>query len=109
MHSAKPVISSTLALTAWLCVSHAVPVHTRTQDPASVPAPLSPQIAGAEQYRAEGQVVPVAASVTDGTGRFVDHLTREDFEVRDNGRMQAITVFTPAQAPLNAVILLDGS
>ncbi len=52
-------------------------------------------------------VVPV--TVTDGDGRFVRDLTREDFEVRDNGRPQAITLFEKDVTPVTAVLMIDAS
>jgi Ca-activated chloride channel family protein len=53
--------------------------------------------------------VPIYVSVTDDIGRFVRDLTRDDFEVRDDGRIQPLTQFTTDIQPLTAIVLLDGS
>ncbi len=60
-------------------------------------------------FRGGTRTVPVYATVTDRIGRFVLDLHRDDFEVRDNGKVQPIGLFTTAVQPLSAVVLLDGS
>jgi Ca-activated chloride channel family protein len=60
-------------------------------------------------FRAGTRTVPVYASVTDDIGRFVTNLTRDDFEVRDDGKIQVITQFSLDVQPLTAIVLLDGS
>jgi Ca-activated chloride channel family protein len=60
-------------------------------------------------FRAGTRTVPIYASVTDDIGRFVVDLHREDFEVRDEGKVQPITLFTTDVQPLTAIVLLDGS
>jgi Ca-activated chloride channel family protein len=70
------------------------------QQPASVQEPT---------FRAGTRTVPIYASVTDDIGRFVLDLHRDDFEVRDDGKVQPITLFTTDVQPLTAVVLLDGS
>jgi Ca-activated chloride channel family protein len=60
-------------------------------------------------FRAGTGTVPVWATVTDGAGGFALDLTRDDFEVKDNGKVQAITQFTTDAQPLSVVLLLDGS
>jgi len=61
------------------------------------------------QFRAGVRTVPVYASVRDRSGEFVLDLTAGDFEVLDNGKIQAITTFTRDVQPLSVVILIDGS
>jgi len=60
-------------------------------------------------FRAGTRTVPIYASVTDDIGRLVLDLTRDDFEVRDDGKVQQLTLFTTDVQPLSAVVLLDGS
>jgi Ca-activated chloride channel family protein len=60
-------------------------------------------------FRAGTRTVPVYASVTDEIGRFVLDLQRDDFEVRDDGKPQKLTLFTKDEQPLTAIVLLDGS
>ena len=43
------------------------------------------------------------------TGRLVTDLTQEDFEVRDNGKPQPITVFSKEIQPITLVMMLDRS
>ena len=61
------------------------------------------------QFRITGRVVPIYATVTDRSGLPVEGLTADDFEVRDDGRVQEITVFSADDVPLSALVLLDGS
>lgn len=60
-------------------------------------------------FRADVNTVPVYVTVTDGAGGFALNLTRDDFEVRDNGKVQTITQFTTTAQPLSVVVLIDGS
>jgi Ca-activated chloride channel family protein len=60
-------------------------------------------------FKAEARTVPVYVTVTDGAGGFATDLTREDFEVRDNGKVQTITQFTTDAQPLSVLLLIDGS
>lgn len=60
-------------------------------------------------FRAGANTVPVYTSVTDDAGQFVLNLVRENFTVRDNGKVQAITDFITDVQPITAVLLLDAS
>jgi Ca-activated chloride channel family protein len=51
----------------------------------------------------------VYGTVTDREGRLVPNLAREDFEVRDNGKAQPITVFSNDVQPITIVLMLDRS
>jgi Ca-activated chloride channel homolog len=53
--------------------------------------------------------VQFTAVVTDGEGRFVPGLKREDFKVYDNGRPQKITSFESENISLELVVALDVS
>lgn len=61
------------------------------------------------QFRASAPMVSVHATVVDRTGRVVGNLTRDDFEVYDNGRLQPLTVFDAGQRPISIVVMLDRS
>ena len=54
-------------------------------------------------------VVQFSAVVTDGAGRFVRGLTRNDFKVFDNDRSQTITSFESENIALEVVAALDVS
>jgi VWFA-related protein len=51
----------------------------------------------------------VYATVRNKDRGFVLDLTKEDFELYDEGKKQTITQFTLAVQPLSAVVLIDGS
>src|SRR5262245_34509177 len=55
------------------------------------------------------RTVAVYATVTDPRGRLVPDLTREDFEVDDNGVRQDLTVFSNDIQPITGIMLLDRS
>src|SRR5687768_13889135 len=56
-----------------------------------------------------GAVVSIFATVTDRDNRLVPDLTRDDFEVLDNDRPQALTVFERDAPPITVVLMLDTS
>jgi Ca-activated chloride channel family protein len=60
-------------------------------------------------FRAGQDVVRVFATVTDRDGRLVTTLTKEDFEVRDEGKPQPITQFDKSPQPIRLVVMLDVS
>jgi VWFA-related protein len=61
------------------------------------------------QFRSSTHVVPVYATVTDSQGRLVPNLTRDDFQVFDNGSPQPITTFSAGRQPISVVVMLDRS
>ena len=71
-------------------------------------------IASAQQqqppiFKSGARTVAVYATVTDASGRLVTDLTQEDFEIRDNGKTQPITVFSKEVQPVTLVMMLDRS
>jgi VWFA-related protein len=54
-------------------------------------------------------VVQVTATVTDGRGRFVKGLTREDFRVYDDDVPQTISAFMSENVPLEIIVAVDVS
>jgi Ca-activated chloride channel family protein len=60
-------------------------------------------------FRGTADAVHVFATVTDRDGRLVTTLTREDFEVRDEGHPQPITLFDNSPRPIRLVVMLDVS
>jgi VWFA-related protein len=59
------------------------------------------------QFKAGVKVVPVYATVTDRTGRFVTDLTKDQFEIIDDGRKVELTQFSNQFVPITAAIMLD--
>ena len=51
----------------------------------------------------------VTATVADESGRFVPSLTKDDFEIFENGRRQEISHFSNERTPVSLGILLDVS
>jgi VWFA-related protein len=66
-------------------------------------------VAQERQFRAGTDTVPVYVTVRDRDGAFVLDLTRDDFELRDNGVPQPLTQFTTDVQPLSTFVLIDGS
>ncbi|MCC7185823.1 MAG: VWA domain-containing protein [Acidobacteria bacterium] len=67
---------------------------------------------GAQQqpvFRGTGETVRVFVTVTDRDGRLVTTLTQPDFEVRDNGKPQPITLFDNTPQPIRLIVMLDVS
>ena len=60
-------------------------------------------------FKSGARTVAVYATVQDGDGRLVPDLTREQFEVRDNGKPQPITVFSNEIQPISVIVMLDRS
>ena len=67
-------------------------------------APQQPPV-----FRGTGDAVKVFVTVTDRDGRLVTTLTRDDFEVRDDGRPQPITIFDNTPQPVRLIEMLDVS
>ena len=61
------------------------------------------------QYRTGTNTVPIYATVLDREGRLVTDLTKNDFEVFDNGRRQQISNFASGIQPITVVMMLDRS
>ncbi|HSC25669.1 MAG TPA: VWA domain-containing protein [Vicinamibacterales bacterium] len=60
-------------------------------------------------FRSGANTVAIYATVTDREGRLVPDLTLEDFEVRDSGKPQPITVFSNEVQAITVVMMLDRS
>jgi Mg-chelatase subunit ChlD len=60
-------------------------------------------------FRARLDLVQVTVSVTDAAGRLVTGLTRDDFQVWEDGIEQQVTQFTDERVPVSLGVLLDAS
>ena len=60
-------------------------------------------------FRGAARIVPVIATVTDGDGRLVPGLEKEDFSIFDNGKVQETSVFQSSVEPFSVVVMLDKS
>jgi Ca-activated chloride channel family protein len=61
------------------------------------------------KFKVSTNSVALYATVTDGTKRLVPDLEQEDFEVYDNGKLQAVTQFDNRPLPISVVVMLDTS
>jgi Mg-chelatase subunit ChlD len=57
-------------------------------------------------FRSRTDVVVIDAAVSDGR-KPVTHLTRDDFELRDNGVVQSILEFSHGKLPLDVTLTID--
>jgi Ca-activated chloride channel family protein len=60
-------------------------------------------------FRGAGDAVRVFVTVTDRDGRLVTTLTRDQFEIRDEGKPQPITLFDNSPRPIRLIVMLDVS
>lgn len=65
--------------------------------------------AGQATFKSGTRTVAVYATVTEPGGRLVPDLSRDDFEIEDEGKRQEITVFANEIQPITVVMLLDRS
>ena len=63
----------------------------------------------AGQFTSGVSAVEVYVSVTDGRGAVVRGLTREDFELAEDGKPQSISTFVAGEFPLTVALALDAS
>jgi len=64
----------------------------------------------AAQLKVDVQLITVTATVTDGKGRYVSHLTADDFVIEEDGRAQTISHFEQSlDLPVSMGIVLDTS
>ncbi|MGH9141497.1 MAG: VWA domain-containing protein, partial [Vicinamibacterales bacterium] len=60
-------------------------------------------------FSGANRTVAVFATVTDNNGRLVPDLTRDQFQIDDNGARQELTLFANEIQPITLVMLLDRS
>lgn len=60
-------------------------------------------------FRGTSDAVRVFVTVTDRDGRLVTNLAQRDFEVRDDGKPQPITIFDNTPQPVRLIVMLDVS
>src|SRR5262245_3760564 len=64
--------------------------------PPSQPTPPQPPVT----FKVEVNYVEIDASVTDAQGNFVRNLTRDDFQIVEDGKPQALTAFSMVDIPV---------
>jgi Ca-activated chloride channel family protein len=68
-----------------------------------------PGAAQTPRFRARTDAVTVAVTVTDSVGRIITGLTKDDFEVFEDGIREEISQFTDARVPVSMGVVLDSS
>ncbi len=77
---------------------------------AQQPAARDPQgDAQSFRFKTGVELINVTATVTDGSGRFVSGLRKEDFRVYQDDQLQQITHFSNDRVPVSLGIVLDTS
>ncbi len=61
------------------------------------------------RFKTGVDLINVTATVTDGSGRFVPGLRKEDFSVYEDGKPQQVTHFNAERVPVSLGIVLDTS
>jgi VWFA-related protein len=99
-----------MSLTKWGLPLAAVVVAVSVTLDGRSPSPPSAQGASSQvPFRGGTNTVPVYVTVRDPERGFLTNLTRDDFEIRDEGKLQTITQFAIDTQPLSIVVLIDGS
>jgi Ca-activated chloride channel family protein len=86
------VVLSMMIASLCLCV---FAVHLTAQEPYTL--------------KVDVPVVSVDVAVSDAKGLLVNHLTRTDFQIYEDGTSQEIRFFSPVSAPYNVLLLFDRS
>ena len=70
-----------------------------------------PVLVGGQQplFRSGAELVDLYVTVTDGEGRLVPNLIREEFAIFDDDKPQEIALFENAVRPITVVVMLDTS
>ena len=72
---------------------------------------MRPALAAGQQptFKAGSDLVRVFATVLDRDGRLVTNLTRDQFEIRDDGKPQPLALFDNTPQPIRLIVMLDVS
>jgi len=106
MSAARPLTLALAVLCGSVLAGQVAPPPASTPSPA---APAQPPVPGGQVFRSGVEVIIVAATVFDADGRLAADLSREAFEIYDDGEPQAITQFTHDRVPVGLGLLLDVS
>jgi VWFA-related protein len=73
-----------------------------------------PRAAGQEgtpqtPFRTGTRTVAVYATVSEESGRLMPDLTRDDFEIKEDGKIRPLTLFASEVQPITIVVMLDKS
>jgi Ca-activated chloride channel homolog len=105
LSSVKPSLAAillALSVTTGLATSRVFAQNPQEQ--ARPQVPTSP-----EPLQAKTEMVKLDISVLDDDGNFVDGLTQNDFQVREDGEERPVEFFAPVSAPAKVVVVLETS
>jgi Ca-activated chloride channel family protein len=74
-----------------------------------VASTLVPFVAAQTTFRSGVETVHVTVTVTDANGRLITGLTKEDFQVYEDGEARPVTQFSDQRVPVSLGVLLDVS
>jgi Ca-activated chloride channel homolog len=74
---------------------------------AAVVARGSGQVVDKRPFRSGIEITSVTATVRDGAGHLVSDLSRDAFEIYEDGERQVVTQFTNERVPIGVGVLLD--
>jgi len=60
-------------------------------------------------FRSTADVVPLFVTAAEKSGRLITDLTKDDFQVFDNGKLQPLTQFDNSPQPIRLIVLIDVS
>jgi VWFA-related protein len=109
----KPIFSLALGLTLFAAGGHAqnMPVYSGPGSDTANPAPPAPQEdQSVETLKVNVNIVQIFFNVKDKKGALIPSLTRNDFDIIEDGKPQTIKYFTAeSDLPLTLGILIDSS
>lgn len=92
-------------LIATFAISTFVVLGAQQQPPINDQGPLDDRF----KFKSRVELVNVTATVTDGTGRFISGLQKDDFKVYEDDQLQTITHFNSDRVPVSLGVILDTS
>src|SRR5262249_43888570 len=91
-------------------ITRAAPGQSGINKPKPQPEKAQDQPEGkAGTLKLNSTVINIAAVVSDRSGRYVPQLTRDDFEIFEDGARQPIAFFGNEEVPFNVAVLMDVS
>lgn len=94
-HPREPMRIGTIPIVLGVLVAFAAPQEQ--------PKPTQPT------FRSGSRTVAVYVTVADSQDRVVPDLTKDEFEIYDNGKKQTVTLFEAGVQPITLVMMLDRS
>ncbi|MGH9763732.1 MAG: VWA domain-containing protein, partial [Blastocatellia bacterium] len=101
-----------LALTATIALpvaGNSIPRSTATGRNQEQQKSKEQQSSSGDEIKLNSTLVQVPAIVTDHDGKFVDDLSRDNFKIYEDGKVQPIGTFASVQQPFSVVLVLDTS